>query len=79
MWIFLNEEKSDVRYSLIEGQTYRVGRVPSSNEIPIGNDVSISRNHAVISVAKSVDDAGNKKSILLMVFNFSLKKQVIIT
>ena len=67
MWIFLNEEKSDVRYSLIEGQTYRVGRVPSSNEIPIGNDVSISRNHAVVSVAKCVDDAGNEKSIFLMV------------
>ena len=49
MWIFVNEGKPDIRYCLVEGQTYNVGRVPS-NEISIGNDVSISRVHGTISV-----------------------------
>ena len=57
MWILINEAKPDVRYSLIEGQTYNVGRVPS-NEISIGNDVSISRVHGTINVEKSKTDKG---------------------
>ena len=49
MWVLINEGKPDLRYSLIEGQTYNIGRVPS-NEISIGNDVSISRVHGTINV-----------------------------
>ena len=54
---FNNEGKPDIRYSLIEGQTYNIGRVPS-NEISIGNDVSISRVHGTINVEKNISDRG---------------------
>ena len=57
MWIFVNEGKPDIRYCLVEGQTYNVGRVPS-NEISIGNDVSISRVHGTISVEGNNDTNG---------------------
>ena len=57
MWIFVNEAKPNLRYSLIAGQTYNVGRVPS-NEISIVNDVSISRVHGTIVVHESNDDQG---------------------
>lgn len=56
MWIFINEGKPDIRYSLTEGHTYNVGRVPS-NEIAVGNDVSISRVHGTISVRGSNNGA----------------------
>ena len=57
MWIFINESKPAIRYSLTEGQTYNIGRVPS-NEISIGNDVSISRVHGTIFVEVSNDIKG---------------------
>lgn len=57
MWIFVNEGKPALRYSLTEGQTYNVGRVPS-NEISIGNDVSISRVHGTIFVERTNDNKG---------------------
>ena len=61
MWVLINEGKPDIRYSLIEGQTYNIGRVPS-NEISIGNDVSISRVHGTINVEKNISDRGKLDS-----------------
>ena len=57
MWVLINDGKPDLRYSLIEGQTYNIGRVPS-NEISIGNDVSISRVHGTINVEKNSKGPG---------------------
>ena len=54
MWVLVYEGKPEVCYSLIEGQIYNVGRIPS-NEISVGNDVSISRVHATINVEKDND------------------------
>ena len=61
MWVLINEGKPAIRYSLIEGQTYNIGRVPS-NEISIGNDVSISRVHGTINVEKNISDRGKLDS-----------------
>ena len=66
MWILINEAKPDYRYSLIEGQTYTVGRVPS-NAISIGNDVSISRVHGTICVKSSKGDASGKTQYYIFV------------
>ena len=60
MWLFVNEQRSDIRYSLLEGQSYNIGRIPS-NEISVGNDVSISRLHGTIFVEPNNDRNGKTR------------------
>ena len=48
MWILFNTAKPDLKFGLVEGKEYKVGRVNS--HVAIGGDISISRSHALISV-----------------------------
>ena len=57
MWIFINDTKPELRYSLIHGEIYNIGRGPT-NEITIGNDVSISRLHGTIFVEENNNGRG---------------------
>lgn len=66
MWIFRNEQRHEQRYCLLAGQNYTVGRL--TGEIVIRGDVSVSRNHGLVTVSTDgksvhVKDTGSSYGI----------------